>query len=437
MVAVLVTSSRARPRRGPARRRRTRPRVEAAPCQLLDQRRRAGRRGGADAPAPPGSGCRGRPGGRGRVEVARAARRRRGTSTCPSHRSSSRSGWSSRQWDPRVSWRSGAASTSALATVSRLVVSQAAVPGSLGLAGQARGGPAARGPPRSAARRRARSSWSAARARGGRTRPGSRCRRPGRGAAAAPRPRGARRSVGRTRAPREASSTPAGWRRARRSRRPRRWRRGRARGAAVQVGGDAPRGVVAGRRDRDQLGDRVDAVAPARRQDGGEAPLPLVGAEARASSHTCSAPVSRIRRMIALATTSRGARSASGCWPSMKRVPSSSTRNAPSPRTASEISGCCPRDTPPSHITVGWNCTNSRSRSTAPARSARAIPSPVATAGLVVAEKTWPSPPLASTTARHSTAPTPSRWPSPITCSVTPATPPPAPGTRSRARACG
>ena len=73
---------------------------------------------------------------------------------------------------------------------------------------------------------------------------------------------------------------------------------------------------------------------------------------------------------------------------------------------------------------MGWNWTNSRSRSTAPARSASAIPSPVETAGLVDWEKTWPRPPLASTTARQCTAPTPSRWPSPSTCRVTPATPP-------------
>ena len=38
--------------------------------------------------------------------------------------------------------------------------------------------------------------------------------------------------------------------------------------------------------------------------------------------------------------------------------------------------------------------------------------------------KTWPMPPVASTTARPCTAPTPSRCPSPMTCSVTPATPP-------------
>ena len=83
----------------------------------------------------------------------------------------------------------------------------------------------------------------------------------------------------------------------------------------------------------------------------------------RASSHMCGCPVSIIRRVIALATTSRGARSASSCTPCMKRLPSKSTRNAPSPRTASEISGCWPWESGPSHITVGWNCTNSRSRS--------------------------------------------------------------------------
>ena len=120
----------------------------------------------------------------------------------------------------------------------------------------------------------------------------------------------------------------------------------------------------------------------------------------------------------------------------MNRLPSKSTRNAPSPRTASEISGCWPCDSGPSHITVGWNCTNSRSRSVAPARSASAIPSPVDTAGLVDCAKTCPSPPLASTTARQRTAPTPSRWPSPITCRVSPATPPSASSSRSTASAC-
>jgi hypothetical protein len=64
------------------------------------------------------------------------------------------------------------------------------------------------------------------------------------------------------------------------------------------------------------------------------------------------------------------------------------------------------------------------------------MPSPVATGGFVVAEKTWPMPPLESTTARHLTAPTPSSCPSPITCRVTPATAPSGASSRSRARAC-
>ena len=43
---------------------------------------------------------------------------------------------------------------------------------------------------------------------------------------------------------------------------------------------------------------------------------------------------------------------------------------------------------------------------------------------------------MASTTARQRTAPTPSRWPSPITCRVTPATPPSSASSRSTASAC-
>ena len=131
----------------------------------------------------------------------------------------------------------------------------------------------------------------------------------------------------------------------------------------------------------------------------------------RASSHTCSAPDARIEATIALATTSRGARSPSGCWPVMNRAPSSSTRNAPSPRTASLTSGCWPLELGPSHSTVGWNWTNSRSRTTAPDRSAAATPSPVDTAGLFVVDaNTCPMPPVASTTdAAACTEPTPSR----------------------------
>ena len=63
---------------------------------------------------------------------------------------------------------------------------------------------------------------------------------------------------------------------------------------------------------------------------------------------------------------------------------------APSPRTASEISGCGRGTGRPVHH-CRWNCTNSRSRTIAPARSATAIPRRSTTEGLVVSEKTWPT----------------------------------------------
>ena len=62
------------------------------------------------------------------------------------------------------------------------------------------------------------------------------------------------------------------------------------------------------------------------------------------------------------------------------------------------ISGHSPRAAG-CHSTVGWNWTNSTSRSSAPARAARARPSPVSPAGLVVVAKAWPKPPVARTTA--------------------------------------
>ena len=66
----------------------------------------------------------------------------------------------------------------------------------------------------------------------------------------------------------------------------------------------------------------------------------------------------------------------------------------------------------PVHSTVGWNCMNSTSATSAPARRAMATPSPVAPAGLVVAANSWPAPPVASTTARARTSPTRRRRPS-------------------------
>ena len=154
---------------------------------------------------------------------------------------------------------------------------------------------------------------------------------------------------------------------------------------AEQVGLDPAGGVVLGRRDRQQLGGRVEPeLAAARRRSTGSAARGSRRPRCRASSQTWSTCWSRITSRIARATTSRGARSASSCRPAMIRAPAPSTRKAPSPRTASEMSGCWPVEPSPRKSTVGWNCTNSRSVTRAPARSAAAIPSPVATGGLVV-----------------------------------------------------
>ena len=99
---------------------------------------------------------------------------------------------------------------------------------------------------------------------------------------------------------------------------------------------------------------------------------------------------------MARATTSRGASSASGCCPTMKRSPVSSTSTAPSPRSASVSRAMGSR---PLARAVGWNCTNSRSARRAPARAAMARPSPVTSGGLVVLAYRRPMPPVASTTA--------------------------------------
>src|SRR5665647_2762588 len=107
-----------------------------------------------------------------------------------------------------------------------------------------------------------------------------------------------------------------------------------------------------------------------------------------------ASPAAAIRRTIACATTSRGASSARGCTCGMNRTPSVSSRSAPSPRTASETSGSWPLTPAPSHSTVGWNWTNSMSPTGAPARSAAARPSPVASDGLVDDGYTWPMPPV-------------------------------------------
>ena len=98
------------------------------------------------------------------------------------------------------------------------------------------------------------------------------------------------------------------------------------------------------------------------------------------------------RAAISRATTSRGASS------SVKRLPCSSSSSAPSPRRASESSS------DESTSVVGWNWTNSRSASAAPARYAAAIPSPTAPAGFVVRSQRAAAPPVERRVARAVTA---------------------------------
>jgi hypothetical protein len=116
-----------------------------------------------------------------------------------------------------------------------------------------------------------------------------------------------------------------------------------------------------------------------------------------ASSQRWSVPCSAMRAAMARLTTSRGASS------STNRSPAASRSSAPCPRSASDSSG---RGMAGWCSAVGWNWTNSTSAVGTPARRAMATPSPVDSGGLVVTEKSWPAPPVASTTwsARTSTA---------------------------------
>jgi hypothetical protein len=69
----------------------------------------------------------------------------------------------------------------------------------------------------------------------------------------------------------------------------------------------------------------------------------------------------------------------------------------PSPRTPSVMS--VPRTLGGHTIPVGWNCMNSMSMSSAPARYASACPSPVHSHEFELMRNARPMPPVASTTA--------------------------------------
>ena len=98
---------------------------------------------------------------------------------------------------------------------------------------------------------------------------------------------------------------------------------------------------------------------------------------------------------MARATSSRGASSSTNRWPP---APS---RVAPSPRTASVTRN--PSRGPSDTSAVGWNCTKSRSASSAPAACASAKPTPVDPRGLVVRAHSAAAPPVARTVARETT----------------------------------
>ncbi len=99
-------------------------------------------------------------------------------------------------------------------------------------------------------------------------------------------------------------------------------------------------------------------------------------------------------------TTSRGASSASGWSSGMKRWPCGVEQDG-----ALAADGLGDQQRPAGRRDrrrpgmVGWNWKNSRSAHRGAGAQARARPSAVATAGLVVWAKSWPAPPVARTTA--------------------------------------
>ena len=272
----------------------------------------------------------------------------RAASRWPRH-SSRAVGKSSRQWQPRVSSPGVRRPRPArAATVSRLVASQLAVCGAA-----ARRASSAQRPRRCAASDVGDAQHAGpAGHRPLQRRPDRRRRPPRPVPSAGRRPASAcggrsparcrRRSAGRRPAPPAASCWPAGWRRARRCRPPRRrrtgpgWRCGRAGrcGRRRRRSGPPARpgsGRWPGRRRRPGRTPRSSGTAgPGTRRRGAGRP----GRRGRCRSAS-------ITRWMPLATTSRGASSASSCWPTMNRLPSPSTRYAPSPRSASLTSGCC------------------------------------------------------------------------------------------------
>ena len=111
---------------------------------------------------------------------------------------------------------------------------------------------------------------------------------------------------------------------------------------------------------------------------------------------TAGSPLSRSVRKMARATASRGASS------STKRSPCRSCSVAPSPRIASVMRNPSRPCTPTT--AVGWNWTNSRSASAAPASRASSRPEPNEPGGLVVRDHRAAAPPVARIVPRAASA---------------------------------
>ena len=226
--------------------------------------------------------------------------------------------------------------------------------------------------------------------------------------------RSRRRRARRTRLPRAASWTPGGSRRARRCGRPRRRRTGRA-GVVrpVRSVDDAAHQVVGGRRHRDRIArpvetpvahGPVDRREPAREElaallvrrpeagrveEDGTSALRLHLVRDRPGDDVARRELAvgvGVEREAPAVLVDEGRALAADGLGHEERVPA---------RVAGGVSL-------PSR-TVGWNWKNSRSATSAPARIAAAMPSPVATGGFVEWAYSSPAPPVASTTASAST----------------------------------
>ena len=168
----------------------------------------------------------------------------------------------------------------------------------------------------------------------------------------------------------------------------------RQRRGAVEVGDDAAAQVVGRRGDGEQVAGGVEADLD---QPPGDRREPLGEAvDAGGVEQQWSTPCSSMREVIARLTWSRGSIS------STKRSPWTSRMRAPSPRRASVSSG--------RGMAVdgaarwGGTARTRRRRRRTPARRAMAMPSPVASIGLVVTAKSWPAPPVASSVCRARTS---------------------------------